>query len=570
MKTKYSGQLDQVMYQIARAKGTGKVTRPNVGSKPNLTLRQLQRDTDDLYQEFTDAVNAGDNDEILSIGPKLGRYLIWLEKAESKLYKSVLKVLAPVYPDARSDLINNIGQYCSFCEMPLAANLAIEHMLPKRDFPDLLVSWTNFLLACPVCNSHKLQHPNLQESINAALKTTAPENLTPQIIQDAGYSLYLWPSDTGYRSFTMNFQYEIRSVVYTSEGNLVIEDYLSAMNVISRAKNNEIFLAGEDGHDVLARFYELKQNAVYASTATDINDLQALGLPITINTANQNWTRLPDDVVRGLAKARIDLTSAYSQFTLTQGTPYPEDTPCPDNTLQNLMWTITETQSLQFDTSGRYLRIQSMENGEFLDTEIPANTVNAALRHRVIPPEVWSVLGLSWYEWSVDIQQWRSPFDVTLTRQILLAGTADDRLLTFIIATTAVEIQIKSVSASSSFWVTETASSRVINSVALNARVASDPKNSDRRVINRTRAWFVAMQSVRNLKEATRLQKTGNPIYANLVDQTLDAVRETAIATGFWTVWYSVVFTYLNHLSSIYTPLMNMLLDTANFPGTRR
>lgn len=63
-----------------------------------------------------------------------------------KLYKT--------YGDLRIDLIARIGEYCSYCEVPLGVNLAIEHMLSKS-FAINEIDWNNSLLACTNCNSHK-------------------------------------------------------------------------------------------------------------------------------------------------------------------------------------------------------------------------------------------------------------------------------------------------------------------------------------------------------------------------------------------------------------------------------
>lgn len=59
------------------------------------------------------------------------------------------------YKDARGDLINNLGEYCSYCETRLSASLAVEHILPKSQFPDEEKNWENFCLACTNCNSIK-------------------------------------------------------------------------------------------------------------------------------------------------------------------------------------------------------------------------------------------------------------------------------------------------------------------------------------------------------------------------------------------------------------------------------
>ena len=61
------------------------------------------------------------------------------------------------YQQARGELIDRLGDYCSYCEMPLHTALAVEHIQPKDEnlYPELELEWDNFLLACPNCNSNK-------------------------------------------------------------------------------------------------------------------------------------------------------------------------------------------------------------------------------------------------------------------------------------------------------------------------------------------------------------------------------------------------------------------------------
>ncbi len=59
------------------------------------------------------------------------------------------------YSASRKDLINRMGQYCSYCESRLNASLAVEHVQPKSVVPGLELDWENFLLACTNCNSTK-------------------------------------------------------------------------------------------------------------------------------------------------------------------------------------------------------------------------------------------------------------------------------------------------------------------------------------------------------------------------------------------------------------------------------
>jgi uncharacterized protein (TIGR02646 family) len=61
------------------------------------------------------------------------------------------------YENAKSDLVNQLGSYCSYCERRIATNLAVEHIQPKGlpQYVHLKREWTNFLLGCVNCNSAK-------------------------------------------------------------------------------------------------------------------------------------------------------------------------------------------------------------------------------------------------------------------------------------------------------------------------------------------------------------------------------------------------------------------------------
>ena len=85
------------------------------------------------------------------------------------------------YKQFRGPLIKRIGAYCSYCEMKLDSNLAVEHVKPKKVGgviqDERLLDWGNLLLACTNCNSNK-----------------GNENID--------VSEYFWPdSDNTYRAF---------------------------------------------------------------------------------------------------------------------------------------------------------------------------------------------------------------------------------------------------------------------------------------------------------------------------------------------------------------------------------
>ncbi len=62
------------------------------------------------------------------------------------------------YKNAKPDLVDRLGTYCSFCERRIPTNLAVEHIFPKDDnlpYAHLRNEWNNFLLSCVNCNSAK-------------------------------------------------------------------------------------------------------------------------------------------------------------------------------------------------------------------------------------------------------------------------------------------------------------------------------------------------------------------------------------------------------------------------------
>lgn len=72
--------------------------------------------------------------------------------------RSVAKGNSPTsysnYKIARNDLAARIGWYCSYCEMPVANMIEVEHVHPVNKGGQEL-EWGNFLLSCRYCNGVK-------------------------------------------------------------------------------------------------------------------------------------------------------------------------------------------------------------------------------------------------------------------------------------------------------------------------------------------------------------------------------------------------------------------------------
>lgn len=59
------------------------------------------------------------------------------------------------YQDAKPVLNENLGAFCSYCEVALHSirSEAVEHVFPKSANSGLTNSWDNFLLGCSICNA---------------------------------------------------------------------------------------------------------------------------------------------------------------------------------------------------------------------------------------------------------------------------------------------------------------------------------------------------------------------------------------------------------------------------------
>jgi hypothetical protein len=77
-----------------------------------------------------------------------GEQRIWIPDKNKKTGESD-------YTYWRPHLVGRLGEYCSYCEIPLGVNLAVEHKQPKADSKVDAGDWDNLLLACTNCNSRK-------------------------------------------------------------------------------------------------------------------------------------------------------------------------------------------------------------------------------------------------------------------------------------------------------------------------------------------------------------------------------------------------------------------------------
>jgi hypothetical protein len=129
----------------------------------------------------------------------------------AKAIASMERSLAAVYRVARADLVAAIGEFCSFCELPIADHLLpVEHRAPKARYPTYTVWWWNFLLACRDCNSTKGSKPS-RATTTAWSGSAAP---TEEELVDEIKGQYYWPDidDNTYRVIGRKYMYDTDTI----------------------------------------------------------------------------------------------------------------------------------------------------------------------------------------------------------------------------------------------------------------------------------------------------------------------------------------------------------------------
>lgn len=110
------------------------------------------------------------------------------------------------YQDARDDLLERLGTYCSYCEMSIKNMPEVEHVIPRVNGGAEL-EWENFLLSCKYCNTSKSDH-------------------------NQNRSDYLWPDEAD--TFKV-FQYEPHHPIKVSSA-IIGDEHIKAQNTIDLMK----------------------------------------------------------------------------------------------------------------------------------------------------------------------------------------------------------------------------------------------------------------------------------------------------------------------------------------------
>ncbi|MGO4291269.1 HNH endonuclease [Chitinophaga sp. RAB17] len=140
------------------------------------------------------------------------------------------------YGNARGSLIENYGQYCNYCGMPVQdSSLAVEHRLPKAEFPGLMLNYMNFFLACPMCNSYKGSKPTFTVCRSWAINRQGIPAPNMVEVGNGGYDRQVWPNrPAAYTGFT--------PILYnqTTDAQVPLQYALNINNDVVNTENNTV------------------------------------------------------------------------------------------------------------------------------------------------------------------------------------------------------------------------------------------------------------------------------------------------------------------------------------------
>ncbi|SFD86814.1 hypothetical protein SAMN05518672_103598 [Chitinophaga sp. CF118] len=135
------------------------------------------------------------------------------------------------YTDAATELVNNLGPYCAYCEANLKAMIHVEHMLPKANHPNTFPAfskyWENFLPACPTCNSYKSNRPRkIEITQEANAMAFNKDDATPVVVAPSNpisnYDERL--TELEYKKLLENyFQFPLEAASYRNIGFRLME-----------------------------------------------------------------------------------------------------------------------------------------------------------------------------------------------------------------------------------------------------------------------------------------------------------------------------------------------------------
>ena len=93
------------------------------------------------------------------------------------------------YRTSAAYVIDELGSYCAYCELPMRDPIQVEHVVPKSQYPTFQLDWENLVPACSGCNSRKLDNPK-RALVNTWIGSGTP---SPLVCKTEIRNHYRWP-----------------------------------------------------------------------------------------------------------------------------------------------------------------------------------------------------------------------------------------------------------------------------------------------------------------------------------------------------------------------------------------
>lgn len=516
-------------------------------------FKSLQEADAELRNRFAYALrpeNMVSNVELLKIAQRWVSVLEALIAGDESATSEDQKRIARVYALARRDLITNIGQYCSYCEMPLAASLAVEHMLPKVWFPLYAVSWDNFLLACPICNSVKNAKPSFLEGKQAA---GGASPTFPQIVAGA-QNLYLWPGDTvTYTSFGRYFSYELHKVLYQAGGGIYDSAPFPTSELLAIVQAEGLRKRDQVGGYIRAEV----RTPLFDIPAPAAGPVILFLTPLTqqVGITRDNVSSVPPILVQTFKTFTNASLNHVSAFYVNLGVdPNVYLAPLSPN-----QWSLVQTSGFYLSFLGSNVILYDDQNHEITRWSQGANDMLRVLAGGNLPKNIAAAIGVDQFSVSIDILKvGNSLYALSVAKKYVLVN---DHGILKAYADQIFSVELRLVPTGGG------PAKRVIREIALNRNEPLNVKQSDRRVARRTNTLFDALATLPDLEAAVTPSLIAH--YPNIQDDLIPMVIQTAILSGHWSVWNWVFQRFLATTSPLRVRLLQALRDTNNFPGTR-
>lgn len=438
------------------------------------------------------------------------------------------KAYGKAYPKARGDLVAGLGQYCSYCELPMSANLAVEHMVPKSTFPQFAARWDNFLLCCSACNSRKLDQPDYRTYQQAA---------GADATRQSALASMRFPTDAGYTNFVASFGYRL---------NATDQDGVPDPRAPGAAGGN---IAGPpELVDMTARGPVARVGYIVLRAAVPDAADQAQLAALATGGAAQAPNAVPA-ALRNSFAVLADLGGYSAEVE--------------ENSAARLAFRLSHSVTYRFDTSGVKLKVtrpggapqelnvrSRIAQGWLLTGAVPRDILlsNANLGYRYLPDVTVTALpaGVTRTQYDVTVaDRYRCELDLA-SNVLTVAALVTTPYMLEIFARPAFDATGAQAAdlAKKTIERLDLNDERALGKATRGGRRKRDDDDNNlvnRRVAWRTRTWFVAQASLERAKSASAMAQA-NPATASAAEFELlvELIGQTMRHTGCWSVWMTV------------------------------